>query len=166
VQERGTVAALNRGDGSRLRAIAYGLAVLVLVADRVTTSIVEGHLHDVTHLWGPFGLALSFNSGFAFSLFSGRPVLITVLLSAAVVVLAVLVTRVRTVPQAVGGGLILGGAAGNLSERLISGHHGQVADFLTLTHWPTFNLADACVTVGVVVLAIALFVGAPRPTAS
>jgi signal peptidase II len=166
VQERGAVAALIRGDGSRLRAIAYGLAVLVLVADRVTTSIVEGHLHDVTHLWGPFGLALSFNSGFAFSLFSGRPVLITVLLSAAVVVLAVLVARVRTVPQAVGGGLILGGAAGNLSERLISGHHGQVADFLTLTHWPTFNLADACVTVGVVVLAIALVVGAPRPTAS
>jgi lipoprotein signal peptidase len=116
VQERGAVAALIRGDGSRLRAIAYGLAVLVLVADRVTTSIVEGHLHDVTHLWGPFGLALSFNSGFAF--------------------------------------------------RLISGHHGQVADFLTLTHWPTFNLADACVTVGVVVLAIALVVGAPRPTAS
>jgi signal peptidase II len=161
LQERGTVAALIRGGAARLKVIAYGLAVLVLVADRVTTSIAEGHLHDVTHLWGPFGLALSFNSGFAFSLFSGRPVLITVLLSVAVVVLVVLVARVRTVPQAVGGGLILGGAAGNLSERLVSGHHGQVADFITLTHWPTFNLADACVTVGVVVLAIPLLVGRP-----
>jgi signal peptidase II len=154
------------GDATRLRAIAYGLAVLVLVADRVTTSVAEGHLHDVTHLWGPFGLALSFNSGFAFSLASGRPVLITVLLSVAVVVLAVLVARVRSVPQAVGGGLVLGGAAGNLSERLISGHHGQVADFITLTHWPTFNLADACVTVGVVVLAVALVMGAPHPAPS
>jgi signal peptidase II len=163
LQERGAVAALIRRDVSRLRVIAYGLAVLVVVADRVTTSIAEGHLHDVTHLWGPFGLALSFNSGFAFSLFSGRPLLITVLLSVAVVVLAVLVARVRTVPQAIGGGLVLGGAAGNLSERLVSGHHGQVADFITLTHWPTFNVADACVTAGVVVLAVALVAGGPRP---
>jgi signal peptidase II len=166
LQERGTVAALNRGDPSRLRAIAYGLAVLVLVADRVTTSVAEGHLHGVVHWWGPFGLALSFNSGFAFSLFSGRPGLITVLLSVAVVVLAILVARVRTVLQAVGGGLILGGAAGNLSERLISGHHGQVADFITLSHWPTFNVADACVTVGVVVLAVALVAAAPHASTS
>ena len=62
-------------------------------------------------------------------------------------------------PQAIGGGLVLGGAVGNLSERLISGHHGQVADFITLTHWPTFNVADACVTVGVVVVAITLVLG-------
>jgi len=159
LQERGAVAALKRGGTARLRIVAYALAVIVLVADRVTTSTAEAHLHGVVHLWGPFGLALSFNSGFAFSLFSGRAVVITVLLSVAVVVLAVVVARVRTVPQAVGGGLVLGGAAGNLSERLVSGHHGQVADFITLTHWPTFNLADACVTVGVVVVAITLVLG-------
>ena len=56
-------------------------------------------------------------------------------------------------PQAVGGGLVLGGGVGNLSERVVSGHHGLVADFITLSHWPTFNVADACITVGVVVLA-------------
>jgi signal peptidase II len=159
LQERGAVAALKRGGTARLRIVAYALAVIVLVADRVTTATAEAHLHGIVHLWGPFGLALSFNSGFAFSLFSGRAVVITVLLSVAVVVLAVVVARVRTVPQAVGGGLVLGGAAGNLSERLVSGHHGQVAEFITLTHWPTFNLADACVTVGVVVVAITLVLG-------
>jgi signal peptidase II len=159
LQERWVVAALNRGGAARLRTVAYALAVLVLVADRATTSAAESHLHGVVHLWGPFGLALSFNSGFAFSIFSGRAVLITVLLCVAVVVLAVVVARVRTMPQAIGGGLVLGGAAGNLSERLVSGHHGQVADFITLTHWPTFNLADACVTLGVVVLAVALALG-------
>jgi signal peptidase II len=145
-----------------LRALAFVLAVFVLVADRVTTSIAEDHLHDIVHLWGPFGLALSFNSGFAFSLFSGRAVPVTVLLSVAVVVLAVLVARVRTLPQVIGGGLVLGGAAGNLSERLVSGHQGQVADFITLSHWPTFNVADACVTIGVVVLAITLVADTPR----
>jgi signal peptidase II len=98
-------------------------------------------------------LSLSFNSGFAFSLFSGRAALVTVLLCIGVMVLALIVMRVRTVPQAIGGGLVLGGAAGNLSERIVGGHQGQVPDFITLTHWPTFNVADACVTVGVVVLA-------------
>ena len=56
------------------------------------------------HVWGPFGLALTFNSGFAFSLFSGRAVIITVLLCVGVVVLAWVVAQVRTVPMAVGGG--------------------------------------------------------------
>jgi signal peptidase II len=148
-----------------LRALAIALAVIVVVADRVTTTIAEQHLRSVDHLWGPFGLALSFNSGFAFSLFSGRAVPVTVLLCVAVVVLALLVARVRSVIQAIGGGLILGGAAGNLSERLVSSHRGQVADFITLTHWPTFNVADAAVTVGVVVLAIALVVGRPSAVA-
>jgi lipoprotein signal peptidase len=73
--------------------LAFGLAVIALVADRVTTSIALDHLHNVVHLWGPFGLALSFNSGFAFSLFSGRAAPVTVLLCVAVVVLAFVVAR-------------------------------------------------------------------------
>jgi signal peptidase II len=101
-------------------------------------------------------LALQFNSGLAFSLFTGRSTLLTVLLGVGVVVLGVLVARVRTRAQAVSGGLILGGGLGNLSERVVSGHHGQVADFITLSHWPTFNVADACITVGVIVLAVSL----------
>jgi len=142
--------------------LAYVIAIVVLVADRVTTSLAVSHIHGVTHVLGPFGLALSYNSGFAFSLLSGRPGTITILLSVAVVVLAVVVARVRTVPQAIGGGLVLGGAAGNLSERLVSNHHGTVADFITLSHWPTFNLADACVTIGVIVLAISIVAGGAR----
>lgn len=126
--------------------------------------MAEAHLHGVTHVWGPFGLALTFNSGFAFSLFSGRATLVTVFLCLAMVVLAVVVGRARTVAQAVGGGMVLGGAVGNLSERVVSGHHGQVPDFITLSHWPTFNVADACITVGVVVLAASMLFG-PRVAA-
>jgi signal peptidase II len=141
---------------TRARALALILAVLAVVGDRLSTSLAEHHLHGATHVWGPFGLSLSFNSGFAFSLFSGRAAVITVLLCFGVAILALIVSRVRTVPQGIGGGLVLGGAAGNLSERIAGGHGGQVPDFITLSHWPTFNVADACVTVGVIVLAAAL----------
>jgi signal peptidase II len=134
----------------------------VLVADLVTTSLAVDHLDDVRHVWGPFGLALTFNSGFAFSLFSGRAVPVTVLLCIGVVVLAVIVTRVQTIPLAIGGGLVLGGALGNLAERLFGGHGGQVPDFITLTHWPTFNVADACVSVGIVVVIVAMLFGRER----
>ena len=127
--------------------------MVVVVADRVTTTLAEHHLHEATHVWGPFGLALEFNSGLAFSLFTGRATLVTVVLGVGVVVLGLLVTRVRTWSQAAGGGLVLGGGLGNLSERVVSDHHGLVADFVTLSHWPTFNVADACITIGVVVLA-------------
>jgi signal peptidase II len=133
--------------------------VVVLAADRLTTTLVLGHLRHVTHLWGPFGLALTFNSGFAFSLFSGRASIVTVLLCVGVVVLAVVVARARSTAQGVGGGLVLGGAVGNLSERIFGGHNGQVPDFITLSHWPTFNVADACVTVGVIVVAVSLLFG-------
>ena len=128
----------------------------MVVADRVTTTLITDHLHDVRHVWGPFGLALTYNSGFAFSLFSGRAIFVTVLLCIGVVVLAVVVSQVRTVTLAVGSGLVLGGAVGNLSERIVGGHGGQVPDFVTLNYWPTFNLADACVTIGVIIVIVAL----------
>ena len=164
--------AINRANRTQVRTIMRRLRTALSEGDVKTSSdllkpalsaldhaIAKGVLHENTGNRYKSRLALSFNSGFAFSLFSGRAVIITVLLTVAVAVLAVVVARVRTVPQAIGGGLVLGGAVGNLSERLISGHHGQVADFITLTHWPTFNLADACVTVGVVVVAITLVLG-------
>ncbi len=154
MQERRAVAALTRTG-----ALAFAIAAIVVVADRVTTSLATDHLHNVRHVWGPFGLALTYNSGFAFSLFSGRALLVTVLLCIGVVVLAVVVSQVRTVTLAVGAGLVLGGAIGNLSERVLGGHGGQVPDFITLDHWPTFNVADACVTVGVIIVIAALLLG-------
>jgi signal peptidase II len=154
VQERRAVAALTRP-----RVLAYAIAALVVVADRVTTTLAVDHLHDVRHVWGPFGLALTYNSGFAFSIFSGRAVAVTVLLCIGVVILAYVVAQVHTVPLAVGAGLVLGGAVGNLSERIVGANGGQVPDFITLDYWPTFNLADACVTVGVIVVVACLLFG-------
>ncbi len=144
--------------------MAFTLAAVVVVADRVTTTVAEDHIHEAVHVWGPFGLALQFNSGLAFSLFTGRSTLVTVILGIGVVVLAILVARVRTMPQAIGGGLVLGGGLGNLSERIVGLHHGQVADFITLSHWPTFNVADASITVGVIVVAASILFGRPAGT--
>jgi signal peptidase II len=154
VQERGAVSALTRP-----RVLAFAIAAVVVVADRITTTLAVDHVRGVTHLWGPLGLALTFNSGFAFSLFSGRATTVTVLLCIGSVVLVVVVAQVRTVPLAVGAGLVLGGALGNLSERIVGGHGGQVPDFITLDYWPTFNLADACVTIGVVIVVAAMLFG-------
>ena len=154
MQERGAVPALTTP-----RVVAFAIAVGVVAVDRVTTTLAVDHLHDASHLWGPFGLALTFNSGFAFSLFSGRAVIVTVLLCVGVLVLAWVVAQVRTVPLAIGAGLVLGGAVGNLSERIVGGHGGRVPDFITLNYWPTFNFADACVTIGVVVVVISLLFG-------
>jgi signal peptidase II len=145
--------------------LAFAIAVVVVVVDRITTTLAEDHLHDVQHVWGPFGLALTFNSGFAFSLFSGRAVIVTVLLCVGVVVLAWVVAQVRTVPLAIGAGLVLGGAVGNLSERIVGGHGGQVPDFITLDYWPTFNFSDACVTVGVIIVIVTLVFSRPEPVA-
>ncbi len=161
MQERGVVAPLTPSAQARARLVAFALAGVVVVADRVTTSVAEDHLHHASHVWGPFGLALQFNSGLAFSIFTGRSTLVTVVLAVGVVVLAVFVARARTLPQAIAGGLVLGGGVGNLSERIVGLHHGLVADFITLSHWPTFNVADACITIGVVVAACTLLFGRP-----
>jgi signal peptidase II len=88
---------------------------------------------------------------------------VTVLLCIGVVVLAFVVAQVRTMPLAVGAGLVLGGAVGNLSQRIAGGHGGQVPDFITMDYWPTFNVADACVTIGVIVVVAALLLGNRAP---
>ncbi len=67
-------------------------------------------------------------------------------------------SRAASLPVAVGLGLLLGGAAGNLTDRLFRHNHGAVIDFIdparvgTRDWWPVFNLADAAIVVGVAVL--------------
>jgi signal peptidase II len=129
---------------------------VVVAVDQVTKSAVEANLHRPVHLLGPFGLALGFNSGSAFSLFTGRP---AILVPVAIVLVGVLLWAIwhaRNLTAAIALGLVLGGAVGNLTDRALRGHGGSVVDFITLSHWPTFNVADACITVGVVLLAFVL----------
>lgn len=95
------------------------------------------------------------NTGAAFSLFQGRS---TTLLLIGIIVIGVLIYYYRALPQgqpvlrlAVGG--VLGGAVGNIIDRIRLGH---VTDWIHITHYPTFNIADSCITVGMFTLAISL----------
>jgi signal peptidase II len=132
------------------------VAGVVVVADQITKSVALGELHRPTHLIGPLGLALTYNSGSAFSLFAGRAAVLGPVAALAAVVIVWSAWRSRTLPTGIGLGLVLGGAVGNLADRALRAHHGAVVDFITLSHWPTFNVADAAITVGAVLLAISL----------
>jgi len=140
---------------------ALGVAAAVVAADQGTKSLAESDLagHPPVHLFGPLGLDLGYNSGSAFSLFTGRPAVLATVAFALVAGLVVAAWRARGRLRGVSVGLVLGGALGNLADRALRGHHGSVVDFVTLTHWPTFNLADSAITVGVVLMAWSLLRG-------
>ena len=129
------------------------IAAVITTLDQVTKSIALAHLHQPVHLLGPIGLRLTFNSGAAFSLFTGSSGLTIVVAIGVIALLGWLAWLSRTVGLSIALGLILGGALGNLSDRLLRGHHGAVVDFITLSHWPTFNVADASITVGAILVA-------------
>ena len=166
LQERGAVAALSRrratppgslrSAGPRRLAVGLVTAGLVVTADQVTKTLAVDRLSGPpTHLFGPFGLSLGYNSGVAFSLFTRATPLIAALAAVLVVVLSWLAFRARSGGVALSVGLVLGGALGNLCDRVFRSHHGSVVDFITLTHWPTFNVADACITIGGIALVVA-----------
>jgi len=139
------------------------LSLLVVVLDQlskywVMTSFEE---YEVLRVWPVFNLTLVYNTGAAFSFLSdagGWPrwffVTIGVLVSAAMVVwLSRLDVRERL--TAYGLALVVGGAIGNLIDRILL---GKVVDFLQWHwqdwYWPSFNLADSAITLGVVLLLI------------
>ncbi len=148
----------------------------VVVADQVIKGLVlRAHFADGSHILVPgvLELVLSRNSAAAFGLFGGVPP--SVLIGLIIVVLGIFVvlawpflgSRVGVVMAA----LVLGGALGNLTDRIL---HRYVVDYLQLLipfHvngrtwlWPVFNLADICVVLGVGLLVILLFRGERRPS--
>ncbi|HEX2032483.1 MAG TPA: signal peptidase II [Actinomycetota bacterium] len=142
----------------RRRVIAlYAVAGAVYAVDRITKVLAEAYLRDrapVEVIPGVFQLRFTTNPGGAFGLFGGLTWLFVVV---SVVVIAVVVLASRNVPTmatAVGLGLILAGAAGNLTDRLIRGPglSGEVVDFLDLHVWPVFNVADSAIVTGAAIL--------------
>jgi signal peptidase II len=102
-------------------------------------------------------LELTYNSGAAFSFAPGwAPVLGGVAVIAVLVMLGA-VRRVQSTPIAVAFGLVVGGALGNLADRVFRSHRGSVVDFIALHFWPTFNVADSCVVVGGILAALFLW---------
>jgi signal peptidase II len=151
-------------------------AVVVLVLDLVTKHLALARLppgRPVSVIDGFFSLTLVMNPGLAFGMLAGTPAgwrwLVALLSIGALAVLAVVGLRMlptggRFTPLALG--LIFGGAVGNLIDRA---RFGAVVDFLDFYwrgyHWPAFNVADASISVGVVLLALRML-AAPASSSS
>ncbi|MEE9262654.1 MAG: signal peptidase II, partial [Dehalococcoidia bacterium] len=126
---------------------------IVYALDQLTKLWVESNLCHARSIpaEGPFQLTCSFNTGSAFGLFPDQTILL-ILASFVGVGVLLFVYRHHPVPGPLVGislGLQLGGAVGNLTDRL---RFGQVTDFVKLGPWPVFNLADASIVVGVIML--------------
>jgi signal peptidase II len=122
------------------------------------------------HVIGPFYFRLYYNTGVAFSVGTGLTGPIIIVAVVLVLAIAWMARGVPTATAAVAFGLILGGAIGNLSDRVFRSHHGGVVDFIYTRFWPTFNVADSCIVVGSFLLAAAFVrqggtVRAERPSA-
>ena len=133
------------------------LALFCLILDQSTKLLALAFLTNsktIVVIPGFFDLYLAWNRGVSFSLFSSNSEIMPWVLSfiAIVIIFGLLwwLTKVNNLIMGCGIGLILGGAIGNLIDRL---RFGAVVDFLDFYlagyHWPTFNIADCAVTVGV-----------------
>ncbi len=140
------------GPGWPGRVLFFAVAVVVVVLDRIAKLVVQariplgGQVQILPFLWLQDGQ----NSGAAFGIGRNATVIFaaaSLVVSVALIVYAV-VSRMRPW-TALALGLVLGGAAGNGYDRLV---HGQVTDFIALHWFPTFNVADSAVTIGVVLL--------------
>jgi signal peptidase II len=141
------------------------VALVVLVTDVVTKLVAVAKLthHDritvVPHvLW----LTFTRNAGAAFSVGTGATAVFT---AVAVGVVVVIVRTARTLAStgwAVALGLLLGGALGNLSDRIFRApgpFRGHVVDWIELPHWPVFNIADSGIVIGGILAVLLAFRG-------
>jgi signal peptidase II len=141
-------------SATRAWCLAGALCGVVVIVDQAAKAAVEAHLTIAqrVEVLGPLDLTLSHNRGVAFGLAGGaglRLVLVTVL---ALGVVGYLFARGPTRPGMwVAAGLLAGGALGNLADRVRS---DRVTDFVLVSPWPAFNLADVAITTGVVLLIV------------
>ena len=161
---------------TRVRTLHFLLALLVVVLDRWSKRLVATHIrmyHYAQIIPGFFRITHTENTGAAFSLFADSPShwKTTFLIGfslVAMVVVTVLLWKQSHAPSITGIALslILGGAVGNLWDRVAS---GRVVDFLLFyvkSHqWPVFNLADSAIVVGASLLVLEILFIHPKPEA-
>jgi signal peptidase II len=157
----------DRPQQIRPRRIGLFLAValVALTLDVVSKVLVVAQLSGEAPkrtLGGLVYLDLARNSGAAFSLGTGFTVILTAVAAVVVVIILRTASRMHSVGWAVSLGLILGGALGNLSDRIFRAPgvgRGHVVDWISVfgpngQHWPIFNIADSAICCGAVLAAI------------
>lgn len=148
------------------------LSGLVIVLDQLTKWAAQNTLilHHPVPVLPFFNLTLMYNTGAAFSFLAGaagwQRWFFTVLSLLIGIVLLIWMTRLHSRQNLLAAALalILGGAIGNLIDRIV---HGYVIDFIDVYygpwHWPAFNVADSSITVGAVLLVIDTLFARPQP---
>jgi signal peptidase II len=138
--------------------VALGLALAVFVLDQGLKAIVQGAMspgESIPVIPGFLSITYIRNDGGAFGILGGSQVLLLLGSVVAVgVVLWMLIAGQRSRLATLACGLILGGAAGNLLDRLTT---GEVTDYVHFSFWYVFNAADAAITVGVATLLFSTF---------
>jgi len=142
------------GGAVRRLIIAAGVTTAVVAIDAATKAWARTLSHSI-HVIGSLSFVRASNTGAAFSLFQGGSGWLSVVSLTLCVVLGVGIWRTTSMAMTVALSLILGGALGNGIERVVTPGSG-VTDFIATSIWPVFNVADACITVGCLWIALQL----------
>lgn len=149
---------VSKVSGNRRTLILFAIALAVVALDQLSKALVRAHV-PVNTSWSPvpwldsiFALTHVRNTGAAFGLFPGASALFMLVKVVAVVLVIAYAGRISRISPLlrVAFGLHLGGAAGNLIDRVT---HGYVTDFIDLRVWAVFNIADSAVVIGTALLA-------------
>ncbi len=145
---------LEVGQPRRRVGLLVVVAIAVLALDITTKAIIVATLspaQSVRLLGGFLHLRQDRNPGAAFSFAPSMTILFTLIAIAVIVVILRSSRRIRSLPWAITLGLLLGGATGNLVDRIFRYpglFRGWVVDWIQIPHWPVFNLADSAIVCG------------------
>jgi len=141
------------------RWLAPTVVIGIVVLDQITKSWVVAALSDapLSIIGDDVELRLTRNSGGAFSLFTNATILLAIVASVLSVVLVRAVRRAQDLWSVLALSLVLGGALGNLTDRIFRSPgflRGEVVDYVRVGSFPSFNVADSAITIGAILLII------------
>jgi signal peptidase II len=158
---------VSSGPGGRAPAppprwLAAAIVVGILVLDQLTKAWVVATRSDspLSIIGDDVQINLTRNSGGAFSLFTNATVVLAVLAIGLSIFLVRAVQKARDWLTVIALSMVLGGALGNLTDRIVRSPgflRGHVVDFVQVGTFPTFNVADSAITIGAILLVIAAF---------
>jgi signal peptidase II len=143
-----------RQQRSRRVGLLIAVACAVYAADvisKVAVVAILSHHPPVRLLGGLLTLLVLRNSGAAFSVGTSMTIVFTLIAAGVIIFILRASRRLRSTPWAVTLGLLLGGAMGNLTDRLLrapGAFRGEVVDWIQVPHWPVFNVADSAIVCG------------------
>jgi signal peptidase II len=158
------------GRSWRRAALLVGIALVVLTIDQITKAIVAATIdlgENIRILGGLVYLTQIRNAGAAFSMATGMTWVLAIIALAVVAFIVRMAPKLRSTPWAVCLGLVLGGALGNLCDRIFRAPgflQGHVVDFISVfapnaERFPAFNAADSAITVGGIMLVLIALLG-------